>query len=185
MKKITLLITLLIILAMQGNAQQNNAPSLERILRINLLNPSVELEMPICDKTVVSINTGVSLNGTYDNVSWGYGVTYFIAPNLDVKYKYLYNRTKRARKGKNLKGNSGNYWGFKCQTSFKELYSHNVSRETNTQFVVGPVWGMQRASNKIHFLWDIGPSLCIDTEGNMGFFPISFKINLGFNLSKK
>ncbi|MCW1736251.1 hypothetical protein, partial [Anaerorudis cellulosivorans] len=91
---------------------------------------------------------------------------------------------KRQSKGKNLNYNSGNYWGLRLLTNFKEIESKNIYRIDDISFDFGPTWGIQRAYGKMHLLFDMGPVYYFDTKGNSGFFPIMLQLNLGFNAKK-
>jgi len=181
MKKLLSLFTLFICIAASG---QENSKELTNVFRINALNPGLELELPISMKSALSINPGIGIHGSYMHLEYDYlvsGVTYYISPFLDVSYKKIYNRTKRQSKGKNLNYNSGNYWGLRLLTNFKEIKSKNVYRIDDISFDFGPTWGIQRAYGKMHLLLDIGPVYYFDTKGNNGFFPIMLQLNLGFN----
>jgi len=180
MKKILLMLSLFVCIITYG---QEKNKTLTNVLRINALNPGVELEMPISKKSTLSINPGVGIHGSYLNLNeTSTGVTYFISPFLDLAYKKLYNRDKRESKGKNINYNSGNYWSVRFLTSFKELESKNIYRKDDISFEFGPTWGIQRAYKKMHLLFDFGPVYYFDTKGNNGFFPLMVQLNIGFNV---
>ncbi len=97
----------------------------------------------------------------------------------------MYSRNYMASKGKSLLYNSGNYWGMRLLTNFKEIESQNIIRKDDIDFAFGPTWGLQRAYNNFHFLFDLGPVYYFDTKGNSGFFPVMLQLNLGYNLLAK
>jgi len=164
---------------------QETKSDLQKIIRANFLSPGVEIEFPISAKSTISANAGIGISGSYKNLSHAHGFNYFISPFLDLSYKKIYNRNSRANKGKSLLYNSGNYWGIRLLTNFKEIESHNIVRKDNIDFAFGPTWGLQRAYGRFHFLFDLGPVYYFDTKGNSGFFPIMMQLNLGYNLLAK
>ena len=160
---------------------------LKKVIRINVLNPGMELEWPISKKSTIAVNPGIGIHGSYRQLEYDYlvsGVTYYISPFLDLSYKKIYNRSIRQTKGKNLDYNSGNYWGLRLLTNFKEVESKNIYRIDDISFDFGPTWGIQRAYGKMHLLFDVGPVYYFDTKGNRGFFPIMIQLNFGFNTKK-
>jgi hypothetical protein len=182
MKSQLLLLSLIISLA---GLTQEKSNDLNNVLRINVLSPGIEFEMPLSERSTLAANTGIGIQGSYLHLDYtNSGITYYIAPFLDVTYKKLYNRESRLSKNKNLDYNSGNYWGIRLLTNFKEIESHNVLRKDKTSFALGPTWGIQRAYGKTHLLFDIGSVYYFDTKGNNGFFPVMLQLNLGFNIKK-
>jgi len=182
MKNIFLLFGLAICLTSFG---QEKTSELNKVLRINALSPGVEIELPIFKRSTIAANAGLGIQGSYRNMdNTGSGVTYFIAPFLDLSYKNLYNRDKRASKGKSTDYNSGNYWGVRLLTHFKEVSAKNIMRNDNTSFAFGPTWGIQRGYGKFHFQLDLGPVIYFNTQGDIGFFPLAPQLNIGFNALK-
>lgn len=161
---------------------QNETKALQKILRINAISPGLELELPLNNTSSLAINPGIGFSGSYNNLSYANsGVTYFISPFMDLSYKKFYNLDKRLEKGKSISGNSGNYWGIRLLTNFKDFKSENIIRKDNIDFSFGPTWGIQREFGKFHLLFDVGSVYYFDTKGNNGFFPIMLQLNVGFN----
>lgn len=180
MKKLVFIILLTVPLLMNG---QKENMELTNVIRINAISPGVEVEMPISTRSTMIINPGVGMHGSNKNLTnTTTGITYFVSPFVDLAYKKIYNRKKRESKGKNLNFNSGNYWSVRLLTSFKEFKSKNLYRKDDIGFEFGPTWGIQRAYNKVHFLFDIGPVYYFDTKENSGFFPFVIQCNIGFNV---
>lgn len=166
---------------------QNSDIGLETVLRLNIISPGVEFEMPLSKKSTISLNGGIGLNSTYlhlEDVVVKPGPEYFIAPFIDIAYKKIYNREKRVSKGKNTEYNSGNFWGIRLLSNLKGLYAYNIGGYDNIDFEVGPVWGIQRAYGKFHLLFSTGMVYYFDTRGNGGFFPITVQLNIGYNCKK-
>lgn len=180
MKRTALLFVIFISLIAKGQETSNELTS---VFRINALNPGLELETPISMKSTLSINSGIGIHGSNKNLNiTTTGVTYFISPFVDLAYKKIYNRKNRDLKGKTLDYNSGNFWSIRLLTSFKEFKSKNIYRYDDISFEFGPTWGIQRAYNKMHLLFDVGPAYYFDTKGNNGFFPFMIQLNIGFNV---
>ena len=167
-------------------AQENQAESVENILRINFVNPALEYELKTSNSSLMSGAAGIGYGGSYREleVSGANGLVYIISPFVDLQHKWYYNRNKRLTKGKNIEGNAGNYFSVRGITRFAAI-SENVTRTDNLDFAVGPTWGLQRSYGKIHFLLDFGPQFYFDSIGNSGFFPVMVQINIGLNLNQK
>jgi hypothetical protein len=187
-KYILILILILIFILMYATNVfcQNTENKLYNILRINMLNPGLELELPISNKSTLAINSGIGISGSYPKLSNSIngGFFCFVAPFVDLSYKYIYNIDSRLSKGKNILGNSGNYFGFRLLSNLSDIYSYNVVRNDNIDFIIGPTWGIQRNIRNIHFLFDLGPVYYVDSKGNNGFYPIALQLNIGFDLRK-
>lgn len=183
MKK--LFITLLGILFFMTCYSQEKEKTTEKILRLNFINPGIEIEWPVFNKSTIATNLGIGYGGSFPNLTYtsGSGWLYMIAPFIDIEYRKIYNQEKRFEKGKNIEYNSGNFWGLRFLTRGKEIKS-NVNRTDDIDFSVGPIWGIQRNYGKINLLFDFGPVYYFDTKGNSGIFPIVAQLNIGFNLKK-
>lgn len=182
MKKIVLSLCLIAGLNCFG---QDVTEELHEIIRVNVISPGIELEMPINNASSLALNAGVGVSGSYKNLSYtNSGFTYFISPFMDLSYKNFYSLDKRIAKGKSISGNSGNYWGLRLLSNFKEFESENIIRKDNIDFAFGPTWGIQRAYGNFHFLFDIGSVYYFDTKGNNGFFPLMLQLNIGYNLKE-
>ncbi len=180
LKRIIFIYGLVACMNVFGQDPQNN---LQKTFRINLLNPGFEYEFPIFMKSTIAVNPGIGFHSSYLNLDYtNSGITYYISPFLDLAYRMIYNQEKRASKGKNISYNSGNYWGLRFLTNFKEFKSMNIYRKDDISFEFGPTWGIQSDYGKMHLLFDVGPVYYFDTKGNNGFFPIMLQLNLGFNL---
>ena len=165
---------------------QNNSLDLQRVLRVNVLNPGIEYEFPVSKKAVFAINPGIGWNSSYMSSRSPIGdpgLTHFISPFLDIEYKNIYNRDARTMKSQNIAYNSGNYWGIRLLTKFQELNIGTNDRESPIDFGLSPTWGVQRAYGKFHLLFEIAPTYFFDMKGHHYFFPM-IQFNIGFNLNK-
>jgi len=159
----------------------------EKVFRIMLINPGIEMEFPLYNKSTLSTTLGVGFEGAYKNLaedsSEPYYNYYLIAPFFDIRYKNIYNQDKRKVNAKNTSYNTGNYWGARILIRGKELYSE-FERTDNNDFSIGPIWGIQRSYDIFFLQIDIGPMYYFDTKGNSGIFPVMIDINIGFNAKK-
>jgi len=163
--------------------QSQEARNVEKVWRINFLNPSGELESPTGNNSTFSTKLGVGFGGGYPELTYGgSGFIYIFAPFLDLQHKWYYNFEKREEKGKNTIGNSGNYFSLRLLTRGPSI-EENVYRTSDFDFAIGPTWGIQRRYGKrFHLLFDIGAQYYFDTEGNGGILPITAQLNLGIDL---
>ncbi len=162
---------------------QTEEYKLQKVFRVNVLNPGVEYELPVLKRAVVSTNLGVGYGGSYKNTTeyTPNGWLYIIAPFLDVEFKHLYSIDKRIRKGKKIDFNTSNYWGIRCLTRGKE-FSGNFERYDDWDCAIGAVWGLQRSVGRVHIQFDAGMSYYFDSERS-GVTP-NLQLNIGYDLFK-
>lgn len=151
--------------------------------RVNFLNPAIELDRVTGKKSILTTGIGVGYGGGYPDLTFGgSGFIYIISPFLDVQQKWFTNLEKRNQKGKNTANNSGNFISLRLLVRGESL-AENVIRTSNTDFAIGPTWGIQRSfGENFHFLFDIGSVYYFDTEGNGNIFPINLQFNIGYNI---
>lgn len=155
----------------------------QKVLRVNVLNPGVEIEVPTSDTSTFSAGLGVGYGGGYPDLTFNdSGFIYIIAPFLDLQQKWFYNFEKRTANSKSIENNSGNFFSLRLVSRGTSI-AENVSRTSDFDFAIGPTWGIQRKLNKnLHLLFDIGPQYYFDTEGNGNIWPIMVQVNIGFDL---
>ena len=160
------------------------AQQTDQVWRVNLINPGIELELPIHTKSTFSINLGVGYSGSYPNLSetsLNTGGIYAIAPFADLQLRRFYNLQKRAENDKVTHNNSGNFISIRFR-SRGESVDDNFKRKADYDFAVGPTWGIQRNYGNFHLLFDVGPQFYFDSQGNTGFWPLMPQLNIGFDL---
>lgn len=185
--KSKLLILLFGVLATLSYSQEKSDVKTEKVWRVNFLNPSIELELPVEKRATFSIGLGIGYGVPYDEISNSpYNeFLYSFNPFLDIQYKKFYNFNKRKANNLNTDNNSGDFLSIRFLTRGNTIES-NFTRTSDFDFAIGPTWGIQRKYGKnFHLLFDIGPQYYFDTNGNDGFFPIMLQLNLGFDLRKK
>jgi hypothetical protein len=156
----------------------------ENVWRINILNPSIELETPTGESTSFSVSLGIGYGGSYPKISsnTGSGIRYSINPFLDIQHKWFYNLKKRKQQKLSIENNSGNFVSVRLLTRGNSIKS-NFKRTTNFDFALVPTWGLQRKYGKsIHLLFDVGPIYYFDSNGKGNIFPVMFQFNIGFDL---
>ena len=157
----------------------------KHILRLIFINPGIEYEFSISEKSKISANIGYGILPAYPNTTAEQPKnTPLFAPFLDLHYTTIYNQNKRKQKNKSIEYNTGDFLGIKFIARGKN-YDNGIVRTGNIDFAIGPTWGMQRVFKKISFLFDIGPQYYFDTKGNSGFYPIMFELNIGYVLFNK
>jgi hypothetical protein len=182
MKKIYIIFTIIFIgckLSAQNNT--NN----KHILRLVFINPGIEYEFSVSDKSKLTANIAYGLLPAYPNTTAEQPKNKLLfAPFFDVHYKMIYNKNRRETKNKSIAYNAGDFWGIKF-TGRGKNYDNGVVRTDNIDFAVGPVWGIQRSVKKISFLFAVGPQYYFDTKGNSGFYPFMFEFNIAYILLAK
>lgn len=109
-------------------------------------------------------------NGTSKSSSSAYIA---VIPQVVTNYRFYYNLAKRDRKGKNIAGNSGNYFTIIAAFGFKPAYSNYPNKFTFAT-VVGPAWGLHRTFKKnIDLNFSIGLGYGYDNGRGSYFAPIS------------
>ena len=176
MKKIILIVLSLIAIQLSINAQEYATS----VFRVNMINPGIEYEFPVFDQSTILFNGGLGYGASYPNLTtYANGWLYLIVPFVDVQFRNYYNLDERLEKGKNISCNSGNFFGLRMLTRFKEL-GGNFNRTSNVDLAINPVWGLQRSYGNINLLFDVGIAYCFDGKGNDGVVP-TIEFGLGYN----
>lgn len=167
---------------------QSTESGKQNVLRFNFINPGIEYEQSITEKSKISANVGYGVSMSYPNTtSFQYRHAFFLSPFLDVHYKYIYNFDRRVNKNKSINFNTGDFIGIKFNGRGNSLdikgknSNPALVRSDNYDFSIGPTWGLQRSFSKINLLFDVGPVYYFDTHGNAGFYPIMLEFNIGYN----
>ncbi|MCF2874674.1 MULTISPECIES: hypothetical protein [unclassified Tenacibaculum] len=112
----------------------------------NLSGLGISYEVPLAEKWTVDLSTGI---GASYNVSNGLEARWIInkSPSAYFKseFKYIYNREKRFKAGKNNSNNSGNYWAFQTKYITKR-FSEAIGEKPGNNVLMNEVhWGIQRS----------------------------------------
>lgn len=164
---------------------QDGDIALKRLSKISILNPGFEMQVPKGEKWLTAINLGVGYHGSYPELSRfnPNGLQVLISPFLDVQQRFYYNRARLARKGKNIRHNSGSFIMARTLIRSGQFYS-NFTRTSDFDLAFGIGYGFQKSKGRMNFAFSVAPFLYTDLEGNWGFFPIIPEVSLGINLKK-
>lgn len=102
-------------------------------------------------RTELGLNSGFGDNGTID----------VMAPVLVIEPRTYYNINKRAKKGKNTKNNSANFFAITARFNPDWfVISRNSNENVPNQILIAPKWGIRRNINN-HFNYELGIGLGI------------------------
>jgi len=177
--KTSLLIVFLASFFVMGQAEIDTK---QNVLRLNLINPGVEYEHSLTEKSKLSINAGYGISMSYPELTFVQkNHAFFFSTFLDVHYKFVYNFDRRNEKGKSVAYNSGDFVGLKFNGRGKNTNT-DLIRTDHVDFSVGPTWGFQRSYSRFHFLFNAGPVYYFDTNVYSGIYPIMLELNIGYNV---
>lgn len=113
-------------------------------LEYNLLGVGVSYEAPISEKFLIDLGAGVG-GGVAGTRSYTWEFNSSLAAYFKGELKYMYNREKRLKKGKNMENNSGNYIAFQTKY-FTRRFSENTNFEPLNRAILNEFhWGLQRS----------------------------------------
>ena len=113
-------------------------------LEYNLLGVGVSYEAPISEKFLIDLGAGVG-GGVAGTRSYTWEFNSNLASYFKGELKYMYNREKRLKKGKNMENNSGNYIAFQTKY-FTRRFSENTNFEPLNRAILNEFhWGLQRS----------------------------------------
>jgi hypothetical protein len=163
MKVKNLLITLLIISSFSVKGQSLNSNSevaeVEKYLfnvQAGLLGVWASYEHQIAPRIAMRYNLGVNAGLWGGNFT---GTGFLTTPSFGIEPRFYHNLNKRLDKGKNIKGNSGNF------ISLRILYQPSLvitttdeRRKPTTYLAVTPTYGIRRILGE-HFNYELGLGL--------------------------
>ncbi|WP_394747065.1 hypothetical protein [Spongiimicrobium salis] len=148
-------------------------------VKLNLLNPGFNYEFAIGRNQTVS--TGFNLFSLALPPAG-----YSLSPAWTSKYNYYYNLNSRKRNGKNVGGNSGDYFGTLYSIFIPELEILGDIDDTNFGLrFVGAVYGVQRTYPKGFNFSIEGGAGYYDGRGTESGFGPTFNFSVGWVLGKK
>jgi hypothetical protein len=154
------------------------------IVSLDLLTPGLTIEAAIGTQNslMVSASTGFAFYAS--STSNGQSESTFVfVPIFMAQYRGYYNLQKRAKQGKRVSFNSGNYLGFHVAYQGRAIndFDENIF-EVQNGIILGPVWGLQR-NGTVTFDLNLGPGL-FATNNNSTEFTIIGNLKVGLNLTK-
>ncbi len=174
------LFLLLFIFTFLVNAQ--NTDNLSSFAKINLGLQGLDLsyELPL-SKTFLWENNfgiGMGMNAYGNTAEFKFDLARPI-PYFKSEVKYIYNLTKRNRKGKITKNNSVNYIGLQSKYSFGTSKSYSLNSALLTEIH----WGIQRhIGGNFLFSTHIGLGYLQDYDSTDGTITLTTKINFAYRL---
>ncbi len=163
--------------------QELQPEPLKKLLKFNIINPSIEWQIPNSDRNLVAINIGVGYQVSYPSLTESFqsGGVFLLTPFLDVQNRVYINREKLGIKRKVTSNNSGAFITSRFLIRGKEIES-TVVRTSNIDMAFGLGYGFQKSKKRINFAFTICPYLYFDSKGNFGFFPFIPEFGIGYNL---
>lgn len=163
-----------------ASAQSDNSVE-NHMVTINFLTPGLEYELGIGNSSTLdfSLGTGFALRGASEQ-----GVDFGAYPFLKGQYRYYYNMDRRLAKGKNIAGNTGNYFGINSLVQSGNPLIGDLSLSSEYIFQLGGMYGFQRTYRK---------GFNFGIEGGVGYFEndvdggvyVVLDFSIGWVLGKK
>lgn len=181
-KKVLLIFFFITITSVNAQFREKRGEALileKHQFKLNLLNPGFTYEFAIGRNQTVS--TGFNLF-SLATPSQGY----LLSPAWTSKYRYYHNIGSRKRNGKNVAGNSGDYFSSLYSIFIPELeIAGNIEDPNFGLRFVGGVYGIQRSYPKgFNFAIEAGAGY-YDGRGTKSGFGPTFNFTAGWVLGKK
>ena len=132
----------------------------KKMFKVNALLPGIAYELAIGEQSTLKADAliGFALTGG-SNRSTEFGVF----PGLALEFREYVNFERRMDKGKNINGNSGNFFGVLGQYQFGDPLVGELEFNSNSYYNIAAVYGMQRTGAK-GFYWSLsfGPAIFVD-----------------------
>ncbi len=124
-------------------------------VQTGLLGTWIGAEFPVTKNFILRAETGFDA-GFFGGISTD-GNGFVLAPVLTIEPRYYYNFETRAEKGKQIRNNSGNFFGIKTSYHPDWFVISDVAGVTiNQQLTVIPKWGIRRNIGKTNFNYELG-----------------------------
>ena len=122
-----------------------------------------KLDTEFALRAEAGLNGGIWFGSMYDDIG------YVIAPVITAEPRWYYNLNKRVEKGRDIKGNSGNFISLKVSympdwflinndPEWKGMSLPEPDREIHDQISIVPTWAIRRTLGK-HFDYEAGLGL--------------------------
>jgi len=148
---------------------------LNHSLALSILGVQYAFELPVDRIATLIVRPGMQFGYTHGSGFYGGSdLFYAILPTIDVEPRIYYNLDNRARRGKRMEGNQGNYFSL----LIKNVLPFPVASDVEGDRIVGatlvtPMWGMRRVWGG-HWLFELG--------GGVGLqFPWASRASLGWD----
>lgn len=145
--------------AFYSNAQSGQLVE-DGILKVNLLYPGVSYELGVGERTTINAEAiiGFALRGASD-VETQFG----LYPGFAADFRYYNNFDRRLSKGKNITGNTGNYFSFLNQFQIGTPIIGDLEYASDYYYNAAIVYGLQRTYKKgFYFSFAFGPGVFVN-----------------------
>lgn len=152
-------LTVILMSAIYVNAQSDKLVE-DGLFKINALLPGVSYEMGVGERTTINAEAiiGFALQGA-SNVETEFG----LYPGFAADFRYYNNFDRRLKKGKNISGNTGNYFSFLNQLQFGTPIIGNLEYASDYYYNAALVYGLQRTYKQgFYFSLAFGPGVFIN-----------------------
>ena len=160
---------------------QSHVNMVKSLFKVNALLPGVSYELGVGKNTSLNFDAALlfTLNG-----GTGRDTEFGLYPAVGADFRYYYNMDRRIGKGKNILGNSGNYFAVVNQFYLGNAIVGDLDYNSNFYYNAAVVYGIQRMRPK-GFYWGLsfGPGIFVDEfDVNGGLF---LDTKLGWVLGKR
>ncbi|MAU72043.1 MAG: hypothetical protein CML04_08095 [Pseudozobellia sp.] len=172
MKKTLLL--LLFIAAFFNSLAQSDKQVEKGLLKVNALLPGASYELGAGRNTTFNFDVALVPGGGTDY----YGNSRFgLFIGAQAEFRYFANFNRRLSKGKNIDGNSGNYWALNNQILIGNPLVGTYYLDNTYNHIVAITYGIQRTRPK-GFYWNVsfGPGVGISESDAGGAIMIDVKL---------
>jgi len=145
MKK-QILILAILFLGINTIFSQEKTQTLQKQFKLdfNFMGAGVSYEIPLAEKWTVDLSAGIG-GGSTNSKSFVWVLNASPAMYLKSEFKYIYNREKRTKKGKNNNNNSGNYLALQTKYTSKRFSESKTEAPLRNTLLTEIHWGMQRS----------------------------------------
>lgn len=154
----------------------------------NIIGLEYNYELPLGKTTTMVFHGGVAGELAYSNSSLFVFDEKLVTKDawhaslrgtVGADFRYYYNFEKRARKGKSLKDNSGNFLSLDLQYYTPGFYTRNM--DTKSVTLLTPSWGLKRVYNS-NLLIELNFGFSVGFDGSyFGWKPAAnFKFGYSF-----
>lgn len=160
MKK--LLLTALFVGTFFCASAQGNKNVEKGLFKINAFTPGVTYEVGIGKDMTINLDALLVLGGGSRGPK-DFNIGLF--PGFDAEFRYFNNFNRRLSKGKNIAGNSGNYWALNSGVLIGRPIIGTYNLVYDTSIHLGAAYGLQRTYKK-GFYWNLsfGPGFFFTRE---------------------
>ncbi|MBZ9787016.1 hypothetical protein LB456_06050 [Psychroflexus sp. CAK57W] len=192
--KVTLTSILLLFLIFKISAQDQNTTSQVSVeksiygIQAGFLGSWLYNESRLSDEFALRSQVGFDfrIGGVREFESFGPNEDFYGILHLSLEPRWYYNLVKRAKKGKTIDRNSGNFIALLASTNLESVsFTTNDRIQSLDQIRFVPKWGIRRSLGK-HFNYEagfgFGYAFFLNNTERTGFFPFRDERNSDFTV---